>query len=100
MSIHKEFGSTTVGARSPHLLSTNSPTGALSMLCPVWRKTSWPKSSLQQYLNSRMRSSLTDLIVAETVYIFESFYETPKSQVAQALRSASAMHSTFNSDAP
>lgn len=30
---------------------------------------------------------LTDLVVAETVYVLESFYEAPRDQVAQAIRS-------------
>ncbi|ETW25064.1 PIN domain-containing protein [Mycobacterium gastri] len=30
---------------------------------------------------------LTDLVVAETVYVLESFYETPRDQIAQAMRS-------------
>jgi predicted nucleic-acid-binding protein len=30
---------------------------------------------------------LTDLVVAETVYVLESFYEAPRDQVAEAVRS-------------
>jgi predicted nucleic-acid-binding protein len=30
---------------------------------------------------------LTDLVVAETVYVLESFYEAPRDQVAEAIRS-------------
>jgi predicted nucleic acid-binding protein len=30
---------------------------------------------------------LTDLVAAETVYVLESFYEAPRAQVAEALRS-------------
>ena len=30
---------------------------------------------------------LTDLVVAETVYVLESFYEAPRVQVAEAIRS-------------
>lgn len=30
---------------------------------------------------------LTDLVAAETVYVLESFYEAPRDQVAQAMRS-------------
>jgi predicted nucleic acid-binding protein len=30
---------------------------------------------------------VTDLVVAETVYVLESFYETPRTQVAESMRS-------------
>lgn len=30
---------------------------------------------------------LTDLVVAETVYVLESFYEAPRNQIAEAIRS-------------
>jgi predicted nucleic acid-binding protein len=30
---------------------------------------------------------LTDLVAAETIYVLESFYEAPRSQVAESLRS-------------
>jgi predicted nucleic acid-binding protein len=30
---------------------------------------------------------LTDLVAAETVYVLESFYETPRNEVAEAVRS-------------
>lgn len=30
---------------------------------------------------------LTDLVAAETVYVLESFYETPRNQVAESVRS-------------
>lgn len=36
---------------------------------------------------------LTDLIAAETVYVLESFYEAPRVQVADALRSLLAFES-------
>jgi len=36
---------------------------------------------------------LTDLVVAETVYVLESFYEAPRSQVAEAVRSLLAFDS-------
>ena len=36
---------------------------------------------------------LTDLIVAEAVYVLESFYEAPRSQVAEAIRSMIAFES-------
>jgi len=39
------------------------------------------------YLGSTPALFLADLIVAETVYVLESFYETPRAQVANAMRS-------------
>jgi predicted nucleic acid-binding protein len=39
------------------------------------------------YLRSETRVLLTDLVAAETVYVLESFYEAPRQQVAQAVRS-------------
>jgi predicted nucleic acid-binding protein len=36
---------------------------------------------------------LTDLILAETVYVLESFYEAPRNQVAEAVRSMIAFES-------
>ena len=41
---------------------------------------------------------LTDLIVAETVYILESFYKAPREQVAEAMRSLVAMRSMVTVD--
>jgi predicted nucleic-acid-binding protein len=43
---------------------------------------------------------LTDLVVAETVYVLESFYETPRAQVAEAIRSLVAFASVVTVDAP
>jgi predicted nucleic-acid-binding protein len=39
------------------------------------------------YLRSESGLLLTDLVAAETVYVLESFYEAPRDQVAQAMRS-------------
>jgi predicted nucleic acid-binding protein len=39
------------------------------------------------YLRSETGVLLTDLVAAETVYVLESFYETPREQVAQTVRS-------------
>ena len=39
------------------------------------------------YLRSETSLLLTDLVAAETVYVLESFYEAPRDQVAQAMRS-------------
>ncbi len=46
-----------------------------------------------RYLASERDLLLVDLIVAETVYVLESFYETPRSQVAEAIRSLIAFES-------
>ena len=45
------------------------------------------------YLGTERELLLTDLVVAETVYVLESFYETPRDQVAQAVRSLLAFAS-------
>ena len=39
------------------------------------------------FLRSESGLLLTDLVAAETVYVLESFYEAPRDQVAQAMRS-------------
>jgi predicted nucleic acid-binding protein len=39
------------------------------------------------YLQAEPELLLTDLVVAETVDVLESFYETPRDQIAQAMRS-------------
>lgn len=39
------------------------------------------------YLENESQLLLTDLIVAETVYVLESFYEVPRTQIAEAMRS-------------
>lgn len=39
------------------------------------------------YLATARELLLTDLVVAETVYVLESFYEAPRDQVAEAIRS-------------
>lgn len=45
------------------------------------------------YLRTERELLLTDLIVAETVYVLESFYEAPRHQVAEAMRSLIAFNS-------
>lgn len=45
------------------------------------------------YLNSAPELLLTDLVAAETVYVLESFYEAPRDEVAQAVRSLVAFDS-------
>ena len=41
---------------------------------------------------------LTDLIVAETVYVLESFYEAPRDQVATVMRSLVSKRSVVTVD--
>jgi predicted nucleic acid-binding protein len=45
------------------------------------------------YLRSEDQLLLTDLVAAETVYVLESFYEAPRHQVAEAVRSLIAFDS-------
>ncbi|MGH3959666.1 PIN domain-containing protein [Mycobacterium sp.] len=45
------------------------------------------------YLAAERELLLTDLVAAETVYVLESFYEAPRDQIAQALRSLVAFDS-------
>jgi predicted nucleic acid-binding protein len=39
------------------------------------------------YLRTGAELLLTDLVAAETVYVLESFYESPRAEVARAVRS-------------
>lgn len=50
------------------------------------------------YLQSETELLLTDVVAAETVYVLESFYEAPREQVAQALRSVVAFGSVVSVD--
>lgn len=45
------------------------------------------------YLQVETELLLTDLVAAETVYLLESFYEAPREEVAQAVRSLVAFDS-------
>lgn len=45
------------------------------------------------YLGSAEELFLTDLVAAETVYVLESFYDSPRDEVANALRSLVAFDS-------
>jgi predicted nucleic acid-binding protein len=45
------------------------------------------------YLRTERQLLLTDLVAAETVYVLESFYETPRDQVGEAVRSLVAFDS-------
>jgi len=47
------------------------------------------------YLEREQELFLTDLVVAETVYVLESFYEAPREQVAEAVRSLIAFVSVI-----
>lgn len=51
------------------------------------------------YLGDERDLLLADLVVAETIYVLESFYETPRYQVAQAMRSLVALDSIMCVDA-
>jgi predicted nucleic acid-binding protein len=50
------------------------------------------------YLTRATELFLTDLVAAETVYVLESFYETPREQVAESIRSLLAMSSVVSVD--
>ncbi len=50
------------------------------------------------YLRSGIQLFVTDLVVAETVYVLEFFYEAPRGQVAEAARSFLAMPSVVSID--
>jgi len=50
------------------------------------------------FLASRSELYLTDLIVAETIYVLESFYKAPRDQVAEAMRSLVSMRSIVTVD--
>lgn len=45
------------------------------------------------YLRQASELLLTDLVAAETVYVLESFYEAPRGEVAEAVRSLLAFES-------
>src|SRR5436305_14729963 len=45
------------------------------------------------FLGSGRELLLTDLVAAETVYVLESFYEAPRPEVAEAVRSLIAFES-------
>jgi predicted nucleic-acid-binding protein len=51
-----------------------------------------------EYLNRESELFLTDLVVAETVYVMESFYEVPRGQVSDSIRSLLAMPSIVSVD--
>lgn len=45
------------------------------------------------FLRDEPELFLADLIAAETIYVLESFYETPRGQVAEIMRSLLALRS-------
>jgi predicted nucleic acid-binding protein len=51
------------------------------------------------YLGTERELLLTDLVAAETVYVLESFYEAPRGEVANAVRSLVAFDSIVCVDA-
>jgi predicted nucleic acid-binding protein len=51
------------------------------------------------YLRDADELVLTDLVAAETVYVLESYYKTPRPQVAEAVRSLVAFRSVVCADA-
>jgi predicted nucleic acid-binding protein len=50
------------------------------------------------YLETESELLLTDLVVAETVYVLESYYEVPRGQVAEAMRSLVGLWSVVTVD--
>lgn len=50
------------------------------------------------YLATEPELFLADLIVAETIYVLESFYKTPRNQTAPAMRSLVALRSMVTVD--
>lgn len=52
------------------------------------------------YLRSEPGLLLTDLVVAETIYVLESFYRVSREETAQAVRSLLAVESVAVLDAP
>ena len=51
------------------------------------------------YLEAEPELFLADLILAETIYVLESFYKTPRDQTANAMRSLVALRSVITVDA-
>ena len=52
------------------------------------------------YLEVASDLFLTDLVVAETIYVLESFYEARREQVADAIRALLALDSVHSVDSP
>ena len=51
------------------------------------------------YLAAESELLVADHVVAETVYVLESYYEAPRTQVAEAIRSLLAFGSVVTVDA-
>ena len=51
-----------------------------------------------KFLQTERNLLLTDLVVAETLYVLESFYEAPRVQIAEAVRSLIAFDSIVTVD--
>lgn len=51
-----------------------------------------------KFLETERNLLLTDLVVAETLYVLESFYEAPRAQIAEAIRSLIAFDSIVSID--
>jgi predicted nucleic acid-binding protein len=51
-----------------------------------------------RYLRRERQLLLTDLIVAETVFVLSSYYEAPREQVAESIRSLLALASVATVD--
>ena len=50
------------------------------------------------YLSTEPELFLADLIVAETIYVLESFYKVPRDQIASTMRSLVALRSVITVD--
>ena len=50
------------------------------------------------YLHSEPELLLTDLVAAETIYVLESYYEVPREQIAESIRSLLALASVVSID--
>lgn len=51
-----------------------------------------------RYLTTESDLLIADLVVAETVYVLESFYDVPRGQVAEAIRSLLGFESVITVD--
>ena len=51
-----------------------------------------------KFLETERNLLLTDLVVAETLYVLESFYEAPRVQIAETIRSLIAFDSIVTVD--
>jgi predicted nucleic-acid-binding protein len=52
------------------------------------------------FLRAEDELLVVDLVVAETIYVLESFYEAPRASIAESLRSLMAMDSVIVVDGP